>query len=119
MTAARAAADLIRERGDAVYGMTTGVGALARVALAGDPEQHARRLILSHCVAHGGPAPVPVVRAAMLVRGQGLSLGGAGVRPAIVEGYLAALEAGFHPRSMRSGRWASRTSARSPRSRAR
>src|SRR6476661_5414295 len=78
----RRTVERLLERGEPVYGLTTGVGALARVHVdSAEPHAHGRRLVLAHCVAHGPLVPAPVVRATMLVRAQGLSLGGAGVRP--------------------------------------
>jgi histidine ammonia-lyase len=95
---ARETVERLLARGEPVYGLTTGVGALARVRVDTDePHDHGRRLILAHCVAHGPLVPAPVARAAMLVRAQGLSLGGAGVRPLVVDAYCAALAAGVTP----------------------
>lgn len=54
-------------------------------------------MILAHCVSHGEPAPASFVRAAMLVRAQGLALGAAGVRPAVVTTLLDALNRGVNP----------------------
>jgi histidine ammonia-lyase len=95
---ARETVERLLERGESVYGLTTGVGVLARVQVdSAEPHAHGRRLVLAHCVGHGPFAPSPVVRAAMLVRAQGLSLGGAGVRPLLVDAYCAALNAGVLP----------------------
>jgi histidine ammonia-lyase len=82
--------------GASVYGLTTGVGALKRHAI-GAQHNYNRMLILDHCVGHGPPAPAEFVRAAMVVRAHGLALGGAGVRPQVVESLLAALNAGVVP----------------------
>ncbi len=86
-------------RGDAVYGVTRGVGALKTVSVEG-AEQGAfnRALLVSHNVGHGSPAPPEVVRAAMVTRAAGLALGYAGVRPVVAEALCAALNAGIVPR---------------------
>ena len=78
--------------GAAVYGLTTGVGALKGVLVERDElYTFNRRLILSHRVSHGVPAPRSVVRATMICRAQGLALGWAGVRSTVVQALLDAL----------------------------
>ncbi|MEO8954608.1 MAG: aromatic amino acid ammonia-lyase [Ktedonobacteraceae bacterium] len=93
---AAARANMLRtlEAGEAVYGITTGVGALKGIPVdAASAADFNRRLILSHRVSHGTPAPPSVVRAAMFCRAQGLVMGGSGVRPAVVEALIDALNA--------------------------
>ena len=87
------------ERGDPVYGVTRGVGALKTVSI-DDAEQGAfnRALLVSHNVGHGPLAPPEVVRATMVTRAAGLALGYAGVRPVVAEALCAALNAGIAPR---------------------
>src|SRR6266700_1486033 len=86
------------EMGVSVYGLTTGVGALKGVGVKRD-EVHSfnRRLILSHRVSSGDPIPSAVVRATICCRAQGLALGGAGVRPAVIEALLDVLNANDIP----------------------
>src|SRR5689334_5911429 len=92
--------DVLRasDAGVTVYGLTTGVGALKGVMVKRD-EVHSfnRRLILSHRVSSGDPIPAAVVRATICCRAQGLVVGGAGVRPAVVEALLAILNANDIP----------------------
>ena len=91
---ARAAMLLTLENGKPVYGITTGVGALRGVKVdAAQAADFNRLLIQSHRVSHGDAVPRSVVRAAMLCRAQGLSMGGAGVRPAVIEALIDALNA--------------------------
>jgi histidine ammonia-lyase len=86
------------ERGDAIYGVTRGVGALKTVAVPADAQaQFNRALLASHRVGHGALAPPPFARAAMATRAAGLALGCAGVRPAVVEALCGALNAGVIP----------------------
>jgi histidine ammonia-lyase len=85
-------------RGASVYGLTAGVGPQKTVAVAAaDQDEFNRLMILAHCVGHGELAPARFVRAAMLVRAEGLAQGAAGTRPEIAEGLLAALNAGVAP----------------------
>src|SRR5690349_324925 len=98
MSAARSVIERVLDRGKSVYGLSTGVGPQQKVAV--PPAEQAlfnRLMILAHCVGHGEHAPSSFVRAAMLVRAHGLALGAAGVRPAIVEALLDALNAGISP----------------------
>ena len=99
MAVARKAVEEILAGGQEVYGLTTGVGALKRVQVADeDQEQFNRRMIASHVIGHGDAAPHDVVRAAMVVRVQGLALGHAGVRPLVADAYLDALARDLRPR---------------------
>jgi histidine ammonia-lyase len=86
------------QRGDAIYGVTRGVGALKAVAVE-DSEQTAfnRALLVSHQVGHGELAPPEFSRATMVARAAGLALGYAGVRPRVAEALCAALNAGITP----------------------
>ncbi len=98
VAASRRTVERVLERGEAVYGLTTGVGPQKRHGVeASEQARFNRLMILAHCVGHGQPAPERFVRAAMLVRAHGLALGAAGVRPAIVESLLDALNAAVHP----------------------
>ncbi len=77
---------------EAVYGLTTGVGALKGVMVEqGEVHTFNRRLILSHRVSHGNAMPRTVVRATMICRAQGLAVGGTGVRSAVVQALIDAL----------------------------
>ena len=81
-----------------VYGVSTGFGALAgtRVAPLRQPELQLA-LIRSHAAGVGPPVDVEVVRAMMLLRARTLSMGLSGVRPAVAEALLGALNAGVTP----------------------
>jgi histidine ammonia-lyase len=99
MLRSRELLERVIERGDAVYGVTRGVGALKTVAV-DDAEQGAfnRALLISHNVGHGPVAPDGFARAAMVTRAAGLALGYAGVRPRVAEALCAALNAHITPR---------------------
>jgi histidine ammonia-lyase len=86
-------------RGDAVYGVTRGVGALKTVTVeASQQDAFNRALLISHNVGHGPIVPDAFVRAAMAARAAGLALGYAGVRPRVAEALCDALNAGVTPR---------------------
>jgi histidine ammonia-lyase len=79
--AARALVEQWVSQGRAVYGVTTGFGALCDVAI---PREQTRALqeniLMSHAAGVGDPLPREVVRATMAVRVQDLSKGHAGLR---------------------------------------
>ena len=98
MEPARRLVDQIVERGDVVYGITTGFGALANTRI--PPErveelQHA--IVRSHAAGAGDPVDDEVVRAMMLLRARTLAAGHAGARPLIVERIADLLNRGLTP----------------------
>ncbi len=98
MRKGRAVVERALERGDPVYGLSTGVGARKSVAVERDAqEEFNRRLILNHRVAQGPPVPVEILRAAMLCLASGFARGTAGVRPALAERLVEALNESHHP----------------------
>ena len=101
MRAARATAEAAFARGDRVYGLTTGVGVLKRVAVEGTEAEVAafnRRVIDSHRVAQGPPAPRDVVRAHLLRLAHGLAAGTTVARPQLAERLARALNESAQPR---------------------
>lgn len=99
MREARAVVERALARGDEVYGLSTGVGARKKVAVApGEAAAFNRALLANHVVATGPDVEEDGVRATMLRVANGLAKGTAGVRPAIAERIVAALNAGEHPR---------------------
>jgi histidine ammonia-lyase len=96
--AARAVVEDAVARGDAVYGVTTGIGDLAGVRIApADAERLQLNLLRSHAVGAGEPLPAEVVRAMMLLLAASLARGHSGVREELVELLLALLEGGVVP----------------------
>ena len=96
--AARAVVEEAVERGEAVYGVTTGIGDLAGVRIApADAERLQLNLLRSHAVGSGEPLPEEVVRAMMLLLAASLGRGHSGVRTELVELLLALLERGVTP----------------------
>ena len=83
-----------------IYGINTGFGSLAgREAFPRreDAVELSRRLVLSNAAGVGRHLDPDVVRAATLIRAQGLARGYSGVRPVVVDTLLAMLEAGVEP----------------------
>jgi histidine ammonia-lyase len=96
--AARESIAALLERGEALYGATTGVGALRdRTIDASDRERFQWNLLRSHAVSAGRPLAPELVRAGMVVRANQLGAGGAGVAPALLDALTAALNAGITP----------------------
>jgi histidine ammonia-lyase len=96
--AARAVVEAAVARGEAVYGVTTGIGDLAGVRIApADAERLQLNLLRSHAVGSGEPLPDEVVRAMMLLLAASLARGHSGVRTELVELLLALLERNVVP----------------------
>ena len=104
VAANRAVLETVLARGAPVYGITTGFGALVDA-----PVPHAMQaalqlnLLRSHAAGTGEDLPREVVRAALVVRCNGLLRAHSGVRPAVPEAIAALLNAGVTPRVPRSG----------------
>jgi len=99
MRETRALVERAVERGDVVYGLTTGVGARKKVRV--PPEEipaFNRALIANHRTATGPDAAPDIVRATMLRIANALAKGTAGARPEIAERLVAALNEGEQPR---------------------
>jgi histidine ammonia-lyase len=98
MVRSRAVIEAIVERGEAVYGVTTGFGDLATVRIApADAARLQENLLVSHAVGVGPRFDVATVRAMLLLRANTLAIGQSGCRPELVERLLAFLEHGIHP----------------------
>jgi histidine ammonia-lyase len=90
--------------GATVYGLTTGVGAMKRVAVgAAEQERFNRLLLRAHRTGTGPPAPDAVVRAALLAQLAGFAQGHAGVRESLADLLVSALNAGLMPRARVTG----------------
>jgi histidine ammonia-lyase len=99
MRSARAVVERAVERGDVVYGLTTGVASRKRVAVsAAEIAGFNRLMIQSHRVGQGADAPHDVVRAALVRLANGFALGTTPVRPELAERVVAALNEDKVPR---------------------
>ena len=95
---AREAIAVLLARGDELYGVTTGVGALRAYRVPKNRrEQYSVRLLRSHACGAGDPLPAMVVRAAMATRANQIGAGGAGVAEELLDGLVNALNAGLSP----------------------
>ncbi|MGH2786215.1 MAG: histidine ammonia-lyase [Actinomycetota bacterium] len=98
MAPARRLVEETAARGDAVYGITTGFGALANVRIEPAAVQELQRSIVrSHAAGTGDEMPAEVVRGMMLLRARTLAAGHAGVRPLLVERIVDLLNRGITP----------------------
>ena len=96
--AAHRAIAALLERGEALYGATTGVGALRdRVIGDADRERFQWNLLRSHAVSAGRPLGTEQVRAGMVTRANQIGAGGAGVAPALLDALVTALNANITP----------------------
>lgn len=92
------------EAREVMYGVNTGIGELASVALDDDQVRDFQKyLIYNHAAGIGEPAPVEHVRAAMLSRINVQSKGMSGCRPVITQTYIELLNAGITPIACEKG----------------
>jgi histidine ammonia-lyase len=95
---ARSAIEALLARGDDLYGVTTGVGALRAYRV---PKRSRQRyslgLLRSHACGAGTPLPVELVRAAMATRANQIGAGGAGVSASLLTALVEALNADLTP----------------------
>ena len=87
-----------------VYGLNTGLGANLTFRVDRDAiDAFQEQLVLARVIGVGEPLPEAVCRAALVVRCIGLSRGGAGVSPALLDLLLAMVERGVTPVIPRRG----------------
>jgi histidine ammonia-lyase len=96
--ASRHALEKVVAKGGPAYGIKTGFGELANVAI---PDADIRALQLnllrSHAIGQGPPLRQDEVRAAILLRANALAMGYSGVRRMVVTRLLDLLNRGVHP----------------------
>lgn len=98
MERSRAMAQRLADSGQVAYGITTGFGDFANVAVPEEmSSQLSTNLILSHCTGTGDPFSIEQVRGMMLLRANALCVGLSGVRPVLVELLLEMLNRGVTP----------------------
>jgi histidine ammonia-lyase len=95
---ARAVVDALVAGNKVSYGITTGVGKLSDVRIAGDQIREMQvNLVRSHAVGVGEPLTPPEVRAMILLRANSLSKGHSGVRAVIIDTLCEMLNRGVTP----------------------
>src|SRR4051794_14171751 len=98
MEAGAAVVARLADRAEPAYGVSTGFGSLANVAIPVDRREELQRaLVRSHAAGMGDPVEAEVVRAMMLLRARSLAMGCSGARPLLAETMLALLNAGCTP----------------------
>jgi len=98
MAASRAVVDRYIDEGLPAYGLTTGLGARVVEGLSDDAlAEFSKLTVLGRAHSVGARLPTEVVRAAMLVRANGLARGGAGARPEVADLLVELLDRDVHP----------------------
>jgi len=98
IAASRAVVDRVLGAGEAVYGLTTQVGHDRNVRLTEEQVRGEQLfLVMSHAGGFGPPLSTDVVRAALLMRLNGIARGGSGASQAVADMLVAMLNAGVHP----------------------
>lgn len=98
MEKSRRFVEQIIARGEVVYGINTGFGALSEVTIPSDELRELQiNLVRSHACGVGDALPERVSRAMLLHRANVLAKGFSGCRPLIVETLIAMLNNGVHP----------------------
>jgi histidine ammonia-lyase len=98
MERSAAVVDALARSEQPAYGVSTGFGSLATVAIP-EPrrEELQRALIRSHAAGMGPAVEAEVVRAMMLLRARTLAMGRSGARPVVAEAMLSLLNARLTP----------------------
>jgi len=98
VVASRAYVEQLLDEGREVYGITTGFGEFAKVAIPPHQVKELQRnLIVSHACGVGQLFSDEVVRAIMLLRINALSLGYSGIRLEVLQTLVDMLNEGVHP----------------------
>lgn len=94
----RKVVEILLERREVVYGLTTGLGKLRDIIISPeDVSTLQMNMIRSHAAGVGDPLPEDVVRAAILLRANTLARGNSGVRVEIIQCLLYILNDGIYP----------------------
>jgi len=95
---ARAVVDNLVANNQVSYAITTGVGKLSDVRIAGDQIRELQvNLLRSHAVGVGEPLSIPETRAMMLLRANSLSKGFSGIRATVIDALCEMLNRGVTP----------------------
>jgi len=98
MERSRAVVEDVLERGEVVYGVTTGFGRLSDVVVSPDRLRELQiNLIRSHACGVGAPLSRGETRAVTLLRANVLAKGFSGIRPEVVRLLASLLNFGVHP----------------------
>jgi histidine ammonia-lyase len=98
VNAARAVVDTLVANNQVSYAITTGVGKLSDVRIAGDQIRELQiNLVRSHAVGVGEPLSIAETRAMMVLRANSLSKGFSGVRAGVIDTICELLTRGVTP----------------------
>ena len=90
--------EALSESAEPAYGISTGFGSLALVAIPAQRREDLQRaLVRSHAAGMGEAVEREVVRAMIVLRARSLAMGCSGARPVVAEQLLAILNAGLTP----------------------
>jgi histidine ammonia-lyase len=90
--------EALSESAEPAYGVSTGFGSLALVAIPADRREDLQRaLVRSHSAGMGEAVEREVVRALLVLRARSLAMGYSGARPVVVEQLLSLLNARLTP----------------------
>ena len=93
-----AAVQILLERGEIAYGITTGFGAFKdKIISREEVELLQRNIIVSHAVGVGKPFDIPTTRAIILIRANTLARGFSGIRLETLELLIEFLNRGVNP----------------------
>ncbi|HYX49046.1 MAG TPA: aromatic amino acid lyase, partial [Ktedonobacteraceae bacterium] len=96
--AARTVIDMLTDRNEKVYGVTTGFGHLSRVRIPHEQLQDLQHnLLRSHAAGVGEPLSEEITRAMMLLLAASLARGNSGVRTEVVQLLIDILNARIYP----------------------
>jgi histidine ammonia-lyase len=92
------AVQLLLERGEIAYGITTGFGAFKdKIISREEVEKLQKNIIMSHAVGVGKPFDAPTTRAIMLIRANTLARGFSGIKLETLDLLIQFLNRGIHP----------------------
>ena len=92
------AVQILLERGEIAYGITTGFGAFKdKIISREEVELLQRNIVVSHAVGVGEPFDIPTTRAIILIRANTLARGFSGIRLETLENLIEFLNRGVHP----------------------
>jgi tyrosine ammonia-lyase len=97
MARSRQILDNARERGESIYGLTTGFGPLVKYAADSDANAQGAGLIAHLGAGFGQSADPLIVRASMLLRAHAIGLGMSAIDPAAADALVKLLAAGICP----------------------
>jgi histidine ammonia-lyase len=92
------AVQILLDRGEIAYGITTGFGAFKdKIISRSEVEELQRNIVISHAVGVGNSFDTPTVRAIMLIRANTLARGHSGIRQETLQLIIDCLNKGLHP----------------------